>query len=344
MKVFIKKRDEKEVKQEELAVMFAGEVLPSAAWWPALGIVSVSLSRSQWAQINRQAELSGSPGPPPPRERELSHPSAGPDTTAPPTKQLFTPKHPEEEGTILITLQLRGRPSCPCCQRAGDSPTLYKAYCTSSSLSLLSCCSRARHNETGSAAAVTRRKRLKVTEGSVDWKQSLARSGTPGCVLALSSPGVRGYGEGDDGGWWGAGCDAVGLGVVFITAWLCSSTTEIWCCNCSDISQVCCYPPLWGRILIFRGQLVSGKKPPPLCIKRTPLPVKLALDVNCEDDLIKSNARAHSHRITTRLPLTRDQSQWRYSNVETCLQVKVLHSRFNLNQSFSVLAMKCRPT
>lgn len=105
---------------------------------------------------------------PPPRERELSHPSAGPDTTAPPTKQLFTPKHPEEEGTILITLQLRGRPSCPCCQRAGDSPTLYKAYCTSSSLSLLSCCSRARHNETGSAAAVTRRKRLKVTEGSVD--------------------------------------------------------------------------------------------------------------------------------------------------------------------------------
>lgn len=31
MKVFIKKRDEKEVKQEELAVMFAGEVLPSAA-------------------------------------------------------------------------------------------------------------------------------------------------------------------------------------------------------------------------------------------------------------------------------------------------------------------------
>ncbi|KAF3690517.1 hypothetical protein EXN66_Car006190 [Channa argus] len=47
-----------------------------------------------------------------PREGELSHPSAGPDTTAPPTKQLFMCKHPEEEGSILIILQLRG-PSPP---------------------------------------------------------------------------------------------------------------------------------------------------------------------------------------------------------------------------------------
>lgn len=57
--------------------------------------------------------------PPPPREKELSHPSAGPDTSAPPTKHLFTPKHPEEEGPVLITPWLRGRPSCPCCQRLG---------------------------------------------------------------------------------------------------------------------------------------------------------------------------------------------------------------------------------
>lgn len=49
--------------------------------------------------------------PPPPREEELSHPSAGPDTTAPPTKHLFTPKHQGEEGSVSLTLRLRGPPS-----------------------------------------------------------------------------------------------------------------------------------------------------------------------------------------------------------------------------------------
>lgn len=60
--------------------------------------------------------------------RELSRPSAGPDTTTTPTKQLFTPKHPEEEGTVLIIPQHRGGLSPPCCQRARDTsnpPPLY---------------------------------------------------------------------------------------------------------------------------------------------------------------------------------------------------------------------------
>lgn len=94
---FYFRRKENKVLREEHAVTCAGEELPSAARCrPALGIVSVSLSRSQRVQINRQAEQPGSRGRLPP-ERELSRPSAGPDTTATPTKQLFTPKHPEEE-------------------------------------------------------------------------------------------------------------------------------------------------------------------------------------------------------------------------------------------------------
>lgn len=91
------------MEQEEHAATRAAEVSPSAACWPALGTVSVSLSCSQQAQINRQAELSGSLDPASPLQRQ-NYPTPL-QAPIPPTKQLFTPKHPEDGGTVLITPQ-----------------------------------------------------------------------------------------------------------------------------------------------------------------------------------------------------------------------------------------------
>lgn len=131
---------------------------------------------------------------PPTPERELSHPSAGPDTTATPTKQLFTPKHPEEEAIVLIMLQHRGRASPPAAREPRTNPSL---CCSSSSLSLLSCCSRACHlssvqtpaekNQQGGGCSSKR----DSAEGQFIEDKSLARSGTPGSVLAASFPRVR---------------------------------------------------------------------------------------------------------------------------------------------------------
>lgn len=110
-----------------------GEVLPSAAFWP----VSWHRVRQPFPfpvsadyQTSRAVLASADAFPPPPRANYPA-PLQAPDTTATPTKQLFTPKHPEEEGSVLIMLQHGGRTSSPVSARElGTNPTLYKAYCT----------------------------------------------------------------------------------------------------------------------------------------------------------------------------------------------------------------------
>lgn len=89
---------------------------------------------------------------PPTPERELSHPSAGPDTTATPTKQLFTPKHPEEEAIVLIMLQHRGRASPPAAREPRTNPSLCFIFISPllllTSLSPLQCSNPSREKPT----------------------------------------------------------------------------------------------------------------------------------------------------------------------------------------------------
>lgn len=213
--VYEKQRAAEEViwgLQEELSDVSA-EVLPSAACWPALGIVSVSLPRSQRAQINRQAELSGSRGPPPPPRGRIIPPLCRPwyhhcssNKTAFHTQTPRGGRHrPSNSTAQRISARL------PAAREPGTDPTLNEAFCTSSSLSLLSCCSRAchlsrvkaqhretcSHSEEVAAAQSERVSGLKTKLGSVwdAWPRppSLGSEGT-----------AR-----DGGGRSGAGCEEV---------------------------------------------------------------------------------------------------------------------------------------
>lgn len=98
---------------------FAGEVLPSAACWPTLGNVSINLFCSQRAQINRQARLSGSHGPSTPQRERIIPPFCRPRYHRSSNKTSFHTQTPRGGRLLLITLWLRGQPSCPCCQWLG---------------------------------------------------------------------------------------------------------------------------------------------------------------------------------------------------------------------------------
>ena len=218
--------------QEELSDVSA-EVLPSAACWPALGIASVSLPHSQRAQINRQAELSGSRGPPPPPRGRIIPPLCRPwyhhcssNKTAFHTQTPRGGRHrPNNSTAQRISARL------PAAREPGTDPTLNEAYCTSSSLSLLSCCSRAchlsrvkaqhretcSHSEEVAAAQSERVSGLKTKLGSV-------RDAWPR-PPSLGSEGTARDGEGRRRpirSWLWGGV----LGEVFITAWLCSSSAS----------------------------------------------------------------------------------------------------------------------
>lgn len=181
----------------------------SELWWWSVAICSMpghswhSVRQpflvSQWVQINGQAEQAGSCGhPPPPTDRII-----------PP---LCRPRYHHSCNKTAFHSQTPGggshRPNNTAAQSRGRiQPSTSRV--TSSSLSLLSCCSWACHLKTST------QKRLHLTAETIRrWLQHkvrggrgselLARSRTPGSVFVVSFPEVRGHGSGD-GGWSGAG-------------------------------------------------------------------------------------------------------------------------------------------
>lgn len=174
---------------------------------PLLASCPSAFPCSQWGQINRQAEQAGSRGhPPPPRERIIP-PLCRPRYHHFSNKTAFhaqTPRGGRHRPNNTTAQRTTVSTSVPAAREPGTDPTLYKPYCTSSSLSLLSCCSWACHLF---RVKTLTQKNLQLTAktirgwlqhkvrwgwGSVRWKQGLAWSRAPGSVPVVSFPQVRG--------------------------------------------------------------------------------------------------------------------------------------------------------